>query len=89
MSQAVKVVSLPQSLLKPLDDEPTIQGGIVDQPDLRLDRARRALRGLSGLIYAANIGDECLIGSAGDIQIMIELVREELEAGLTGKRLAL
>ncbi len=87
MNQAVKVVTAPISICKPLYDESLSQDSArVDQQDLRLDRARRALRGLSGLIYSESAEDECLMGRRGDLAELIEIIREELEAGLTGER---
>lgn len=89
MNQFVKVITTPQPLRNPLDDEALCQDGLVDQPDLRLDRARRALRGLSALTISETAPDECLMGRRGDLADLIEILRDELEAALTGKRPAL
>ena len=87
MNQSQKVITMPQPLCEPLDDDPRGKVGEVDFPDIRLARARKALRGLSALISSENAGDECLIGRRDDLADLIEIIREELEAGLTGQRI--
>jgi len=87
MNQPEKVELLEQPLAKPLCDDPRGTVGEVDFPNIRLARARKALRGLSALISSENSEDECLIGRRGDLAELVEILREELEAGLTGQRI--
>jgi hypothetical protein len=85
MNQAVKLASTLHSLDKPNHDAP--RQNHVDQQDLRLDRARCALRALSALLetQSEDARNESLMGSRGDLADLVEIIRAELEAGLTGK----
>lgn len=83
MNQPVKLAGVVRPLYEESHNVPSLQ---VDQQDLRLDRARSALRGLSGLFSTQDADDESLIGRRGDVADLLEIVREELEAGLTGVR---
>lgn len=83
MNQAVKLASPVRPLFETGENVPSCG---TDQQDLRLDRARRALRGLSALTYSEQAPNECLIGRRGDLSDLIDILREELEAGLTGVR---
>lgn len=87
MNQAVKIVTTPQPLCETLDNESYGSDELVDSQQLRLDRAREALRGLSALIGSEHATNECLMGRRGDLASLIEIIREELEAGLTGRRI--
>lgn len=87
MNHPEKVASLEQPLAEPLCDEPRGKIGEVDFPDIRLARARRALRGLCAVISSESSDEECLMGRRGDLADLIEILREELEAGLTGQRI--
>jgi hypothetical protein len=87
MNHPEKVESLNQPLAEPLYDDPRGTVGEVDFPDIRLARARKALRGLSALISSESAEDECLTGRRGDLSDLVEILREELEAGLTGQRI--
>lgn len=83
MNQSVKLADEVHPLYKESHNVPSCQ---VDQQDLRLYRARKALRGLSGLFFTEGADDECIYGRRGDMGELLEIVREELEAGLTGVR---
>jgi len=89
MNKALNSEHTPHPLCKTLNDESYGPSGQVDYPELRLDRAREALRGLSALVSSDSAGDEALMGRRGDLASLIEIIREELEVGLTGKRLHL
>jgi len=89
MNQTLKSGLAPQPLCKTLNDESYGPSGQVDHPELRLDRAREALRGFCALIDSESAGDEALMGRRGDLASLIEIIREEFEAGLTGHRLHL
>lgn len=89
MNQALKSELATQPICKTLNDESYGPSGQVDFPELRLDRAREALRGLCALVGSESAGDEALMGRRGDLASLIEIIREELEVGLTGQRLSL